>query len=53
VNSRCERSSDQVDILTDVEHHDGDTAVLTDGHAFSRSDLVIPNELLQRLSPKE
>lgn len=50
VNGLRQRSANEVDILTDLEQHDGDAAVLTDGNTLGSSDLVISNELLECLS---
>ena len=46
----CQRPTHEVNVLADVEHHDGHTAVLADRHAFGGRHFVVANELFQCLT---
>ena len=50
VHGLGERATDQVNVLANVQHHDGDTAVLADRDALGGGDFVVANEMLERLT---
>jgi hypothetical protein len=52
VNGLGDSSTDKVNVLADLQHDDGDTAVLADGYAFPGSDFIVLDELHERLAPK-
>ena len=47
-----ERTSNEMHVLTDLQHDDGDAAVLTNRHTLGSGDFVVLNELLERLTSK-
>src|SRR4029453_5435518 len=50
VDGFAQRSPDEVNGLADVENHDGDAAVLADRHTLGSRDLVVLDDLRERLT---
>jgi len=50
--SVCTTDADPVHVLSDLEEHDGDTAVLADRHALRGGDRIVLYQPFERATPE-